>query len=151
MKPISSTLPMSFPLFFIILFPNWFLWSYLFNSANVWRGLHVAYLLGSSPLLNFVTPMMASGSLASPLALFPLPSFFVRCFKQGCSTSRCAPKMKVCLGGFWYPLLMFHFFCFVASPFFQALGNSLSFFTPPLWEFLKDFWIWSLWNTLKPI
>ncbi len=60
MKPISSTIPMSFPLFFIILFPSWFLWSYLFNSANVWRGLHVAYLLSSSPLLNFVTPMVAS-------------------------------------------------------------------------------------------
>ncbi len=139
MKPISSTIPMSFPLFFIILFPSWFLWSYLFNSANVWRGLHVAYLLSSSPLLNFVTPMVASWSLASPLALFPLPFFFVRRFKQGCSASRCAPKMKVCLGGFWYPLLMFHFFASLLPPFSKLWEIVCRFWLHPYGSFLKTF------------
>lgn len=108
MTPISSTIPMSSPLFFIILFPSWFLWSYLFNFANAWRGLHLAYLLGSSPLLKFVTSLWHRDPW-HPLWLCFLCFFFVKHFKQGCLAGRYAPKIKIRLGGFWYPLLMFHF------------------------------------------
>ncbi len=123
MTPISSTLPMSSPLFYFlvgfcgVLLPPWWhqdpwhpLWFYLLYFC-FWEGR----------------------------------------FKQGCSACRCAPKIRVRLGGFWYPLVMFCSFGFVAFPPFEALGNSSSFFIPPLWEFLKDFWVWGHWNALKPI
>jgi hypothetical protein len=76
MTPIFSTLPKLFPSPLIILLPNWFLWGYLFDSANVQPRFHLAYLLGLSPHLNFVASLMASGSLTSFLALLPFPSFF---------------------------------------------------------------------------
>jgi hypothetical protein len=63
------------PSHFIIWFPNWFLWGCLFNLANVWFGFYLVYLLGSS---SYVTPLMASKPLASPLVLLPLPLFFYK-------------------------------------------------------------------------
>jgi hypothetical protein len=78
MTPTSLTLSMSSLLFFIILLSSWFLWGYLFNLANVWPRLHLAYLLGSSPSLNYVAPLMALGFLVSLVALPPLSFYFCK-------------------------------------------------------------------------
>ncbi len=74
MTSISLAQAMSSPM--IILLPSWHLWGCLFNPTNVRLGLHLAYLLDLSPLLNFIVPLVASRSLASLLVLFPLPFFF---------------------------------------------------------------------------
>jgi len=78
MTHTSLTLSMSSFLFLIILLSSWFLWGYLFNLANVWPRLHLAYLLGSSPLLSYIAPLMALGFLVSLVALPPLPFHFCR-------------------------------------------------------------------------
>jgi hypothetical protein len=104
------------------------------------------------PLIEFCRPLDGIRILGIPFGFASFTFFFFAGrYKQGCSTCRCVPKIKVCLGGFWYPLLKFCFFCFVASPPVEALGNSSSFFTPPLWESLRDFWVWAHWSALRPI
>jgi hypothetical protein len=80
MTLISFTSPMSFLLCLIILFSSLLLWGCLFNLTSAWLGLHLAYLLGSSPLLSFVAPLMALGFLASLVALPPWPFHFCKRF-----------------------------------------------------------------------
>jgi len=55
MKAISLALPMLSPSSLIILFFSWLLWGCLFNLASARLGFHLAYLLGLSRLLSFMT------------------------------------------------------------------------------------------------
>lgn len=73
--PISSTLPMLSPSPLIILLPNWFLLGCMFNPTSVRPRFYLTFLLGLSPRPSFVSPLVASGSLRSPL-IMPLSFHF---------------------------------------------------------------------------
>ncbi len=51
----------------------------IFKTSHI---LQLVYLSGSSLLLSFITFLVASRSLVSPLALFPSPFFFAKGFRQ---------------------------------------------------------------------
>jgi hypothetical protein len=63
-----------------MLFLSWLLWGCLFNPANARLGLFMVYLMGLSPLLNSITPLVGIRSLASPWALPPSLHLFCRRF-----------------------------------------------------------------------
>jgi hypothetical protein len=56
--PIFLALPMLFCLPLIILLPNWPLWGWSFNLANVWFGPYLAYLIGSPFQLVVITVLI---------------------------------------------------------------------------------------------
>jgi hypothetical protein len=76
--PISSTLPMLFFLFLIILFLNWLLWGWSFNLTSVWLGPLLVCLVGSPSQLVFVALSMTLGSWAFLLILAPSPHPFCK-------------------------------------------------------------------------
>ncbi len=138
------------------LFPTWFLQGCLFNPASVWHGLLLVYLLNSSPLPNYVAPLMTSRSLAFPLVLLLLLFFFFASgFKQGCSACKCAFEIRGCLSGFLIsshnvsPINFFLFCCF-SNPFQMFIINSLILIWP-WWECFRDFWVQVHWNALGPL
>ncbi len=155
MTPISLALLMLSPSPSIILLPNLLLWGCLFNPINVCLKFRLAYFLSSFLLLNYVAPFVALKSLVFCLSLFPPPFFYTIGSKWGCSTCRRILEVGD-LGDFWYSLSMFHPYTFLFAsllppppPNFQNQHAVL--LTPPLWEFLKGFWVWVHWNASRPL
>jgi hypothetical protein len=102
--------PKPYPCRLLHLWSNCFLvvlYGVVCSTTNVQHGLLLVYILGLSPLSNFVEPIWHE-IFWHPLQFCCFHFFFfAKGFKQRYSACRCAFKITKCIGSFWYFLSMF--------------------------------------------